>query len=107
MIKFNGLDGMRSFACIGFVAMHVRGNLHVRPSFNMLIDNVLDCAGDFVLLFMMISAFSLCCGYWLQRDAGVLFTSSAWKTTSTALEFLMWYRIAIISVVAFVFFACG
>ena len=57
MIKFNGLDGMRSFACIGFVAMHVRGNLHVRPSFNMLIDNVLDCAGDFVLLFMMISAF--------------------------------------------------
>lgn len=62
--KYYGtLDGLRAFSAIGIVLMHVRANANYAidgfifngliPSFTML-----------VYLFMMISAFSMCCGYY-------------------------------------------
>ncbi len=60
---YGTLDGLRAFSAIGIVLMHVRanGNYSVDgfvfnrliPSFTLL-----------VFLFMMISAFSMCCGYY-------------------------------------------
>ena len=63
---FSSLDGLRSIAMFGIVAMHVNANMTVHPSNIILLSDILKYAGNFVLLFMMISAFSLCCGY-LER----------------------------------------
>ena len=64
--RFPSLDGLRTLACLGIVAMHVKTNLPNQPSNIPFFSSIIDYAGNFVLLFMMISAFSLCCGY-LQR----------------------------------------
>ena len=64
--RFSSLDGLRTIAMLGIVAMHVNANMTVHPSNILLLSEILNYAGDFVLLFMMISAFSLCCGY-LER----------------------------------------
>ncbi len=60
---YGTLDGLRAFSALGIVLMHVRANAEYSidgfifnsliPSFTML-----------VYLFMMISAFSMCCGYY-------------------------------------------
>ncbi len=64
--RFSSLDGLRTIAMLGIVAMHVNANMAVHPTKIILLSDILNYAGDFVLLFMMISAFSLCCGY-LER----------------------------------------
>lgn len=64
---FPSLDGLRSLACIGIVAMHVSANLKIKDVSDIgVVDYFISFAGNFVLLFMMVSAFSLCCGY-LER----------------------------------------
>ena len=60
------LDGLRAIACLGIISMHVRANLTISMSPFISRNNFISFAGNFVLLFMMISAFSLCCGY-LQK----------------------------------------
>ena len=60
--RYDALNGLRVLACIGIVAMHVKANIDYSPTANALTD-VISFAGDFVLMFMMVSAFSMCCGY--------------------------------------------
>lgn len=60
---FSSLDGLRSLACLGIVVMHIQENLPMQSTRIPVVSDVIGVAGDFVLLFMMISAFSLCCGY--------------------------------------------
>ena len=63
---YNSLNGLRSLACLGIVAMHVAANMSLKPTNNFIQHNFLSFTGNFVLLFMMVSAFSMCCGY-LER----------------------------------------
>lgn len=63
-IRFDALDGLRSIACIGIVLMHVKANLAVEPTENFLTTNIIGFTADFVSMFMMVSAFGLCCGYY-------------------------------------------
>lgn len=58
------MDGLRAYAAIGIVMMHVQANMTVKPSENVLTDSVIPWFTDFTLLFMVISAFSMCCGYY-------------------------------------------
>lgn len=64
--RVGSLDGLRAIACLGIISMHVRANLTICMSPFISRNNFISFAGNFVLLFMMISAFSLCCGY-LQK----------------------------------------
>lgn len=66
MEKYLSLNGLRSLACIGIVMMHVAANSSTRPTKIIITSNIIDYAGEFVLLFFMVSAFSICCGY-LER----------------------------------------
>lgn len=66
MEKYLSLNGLRSLACIGIVMMHVAANSSTRPTKIIITSNIIDYAGEFVLLFFMVSAFSMCCGY-LER----------------------------------------
>lgn len=44
--------------------MHVQANITVKPSVNVLTEKVIPWFTDFTQLFMVISAFSMCCGYY-------------------------------------------
>lgn len=62
--NYASLDGLRAYAAIGIVMMHVQANIAVKPSVNVLTEKVIPWFTDFTLLFMVISAFSMCCGYY-------------------------------------------
>ena len=61
--RYRAIDGLRAFAAIGVALMHIKANgSYDLPGFigNELIGSM----GEFVYLFMMISGFSMCCGYY-------------------------------------------
>lgn len=64
--RYPSLDGLRAIACIGIVLMHVKSNILVKPDDGFLTTNLISFTSNFVLLFMMVSAFSLCCGYYVK-----------------------------------------
>ena len=64
MKKYESLDGLRAYSAIGIVMMHVLANIIVKPSSNYVIDTIIPYFTNFTLLFMIISAFSVCCGYY-------------------------------------------
>lgn len=70
--RYDSLDGLRVLACVGIVLMHVKSNMAVKPTENFLTENVIAFTGDFVLLFMMLSAFSMCCGYYKRFYNGTI-----------------------------------
>jgi len=60
--RYDSLDGLRALACVGIVLMHIMANIAVKPTESWLTTNVIGYTGNFVLLFMMVSAFSMSCG---------------------------------------------
>lgn len=81
--RYNALDGLRVFACMGIVAMHVRANIAVMPSESFLTSNIIAFAGDFVFLFMMVSAFALSCGYYNKFESGSIRIGGFYKKRYT------------------------
>ena len=59
---YGALDGLRTIACFGIVLMHVRANNAYDIS-GFFYDNLIASFTNFVFLFMLISAFGMCCGY--------------------------------------------
>lgn len=70
--KYSSLDGLRAYAAIGIVLMHVQANMAIKPSANILTNNVIPWFNNFTLLFMVISAFSMCCGYYERVKSGMI-----------------------------------
>lgn len=60
---YNCLDGLRAFAAIGIVLMHIRSNSSYAVS-GYLYDTVIPFFTNLVFLFMLVSGFSMCCGYY-------------------------------------------
>ena len=59
--KYETIDGLRTISCIGIVLMHILDNgKYILPKTPTLI---ISCLTNFVFLFMTISAFCMCCGY--------------------------------------------
>ncbi len=50
--------------------MHVQANMAVKPNANVLTSEVIPWFTNFTLLFMIISAFSMCCGYYERVKSG-------------------------------------
>lgn len=70
--KYSSLDGLHAYAAVGIVLMHVQANLMIKPSDNILTGNVIPWFTNFTLLFMIISAFSMCCGYYERIKSGAI-----------------------------------
>lgn len=70
--NYSSLDGLRAYAAVGIVLMHVQANLVIKPSDNILTGNVIPWFTNFTLLFMIISAFSMCCGYYERVKSGAI-----------------------------------
>lgn len=70
--RYNSLDGLRAYAALGIILMHVLANISVKPSVNYLTERLIPFFTDFTLLFMVVSGFSLCCGYYTRIKDGTI-----------------------------------
>lgn len=66
---YGAIDGLRTIACIGIVMMHMRANNdYVMNTSNgaagFVYNTVIASFTNFVFLFMTVSAFGMCCGYY-------------------------------------------
>lgn len=68
MKKYNNLNGLRCFAAIGIICMHVYTSMGFKINTgiisNYLFNNLIIQFNNFVQLFFIISGFSMCCGYY-------------------------------------------
>lgn len=71
-VNYSSLNGLRAYAAVGIVMMHVQANMAIKPSANVLTERVIPWFTDFTLLFMVISAFSMCCGYYERIKTGAI-----------------------------------
>ena len=60
---YGAIDGLRTIACIGIVLMHIAANNSYKIN-GSLYDSVIPSFTNFVFLFMTVSAFGMCCGYY-------------------------------------------
>ncbi|MBR1683782.1 MAG: acyltransferase [Clostridia bacterium] len=67
--RYDGLDGLRAYAALGVVAVHTAANSDYQLH-SVITDNVLYPLSYAPFLFMMISAFSMCCGYYERIKKG-------------------------------------
>ena len=69
--RYSSLDGLRAFAAIGIAIMHIRANIDIAPDrSSFLYGMVIPSLTNFVYMFFMISAFSMCCGYYERMKTG-------------------------------------
>lgn len=62
--RYGSLDGLRTYAMLCIIIMHVKAFLPYHQA------RVIGTFSHFVLLFMMVSAFSMCCGYYQRIKEG-------------------------------------
>lgn len=60
--RYDGIDGLRTIACGGIVMMHMATNNSYDIS-GFVYNKLIGSFTNFVFLFMVISAFGMCCGY--------------------------------------------
>lgn len=77
--RFLSINGLRAYAAIGIVAMHVLSNIDVKPTECLITKNIISSMGELVLLFMMVSAFGMCYGYYERVKAGQMRPSDFYK----------------------------
>lgn len=66
--RYEAIDGLRAFAAVGIVSMHVMTNGgFILPD---PVHRVIGSMGEFVYLFMAVSGFSMCCGYYDRMLSG-------------------------------------
>lgn len=61
--RYENLDGFRAFAAIGIILMHVRANGNF-GIYGFVYDKVIASFTNLTFFFMLLSAFSMCCGYY-------------------------------------------
>ncbi len=67
--RYGAIDGLKSLAAFGIVLMHMRANNNYEIT-GFVYDNVIASFTNFVYLFMVLSAFGLCCGYYEKFARG-------------------------------------
>lgn len=75
---YPGVDGLRTVATVGIVMMHIRMNNKYAIS-GYIYNNVIPSFTNFVFLFMTLSAFSMCCGYYIKILSNQLPISDFYK----------------------------
>ena len=76
--RYEKLDGLRAFSAIGILLMHVQANgNYVLNGF--LFEKVIPSFTNLVFLFMIISAFSMCCGYYEKILSGTISLEQFYK----------------------------
>ncbi|NLJ70765.1 MAG: acyltransferase [Clostridiaceae bacterium] len=64
MIKrYEGIDGLKAYAILGIILMHVLANGRYAVE-GFVFEQLIPSFTNFVFLFMMVSGFGMCCGYY-------------------------------------------
>lgn len=71
MKKYHGIDWLRAVACICIMAMHMAVNNQYEIG-GFLYERVIPSFTDFVYIFMAVSAYGMCCGYFEKVMSGKL-----------------------------------
>lgn len=61
--RYDAIDGLRAFSAIGIVIMHVLANGKYELS-GFVFSSIIPSFTNLVFLFMVISGFAMCCGYY-------------------------------------------
>ncbi len=69
--RYENFDGIRAYACIGIVLMHVLANGNFGLT-GFVFEKFIPSFTNFTLLFMLLSAFSMCCGYYERFRNGTI-----------------------------------
>lgn len=66
--RYNNIDAIRMIAAISIICMHIQANIGFKicggKITEFIVNNLISSAGVLVQLFFVISAFSICCGYY-------------------------------------------
>ena len=82
MDRYSSLDGLKAIAATCIVMTHVLSNLGVTLSFPAL-NPFINSFSFFTLLFMMVSAFGMCCGYYEKFKQGQVSLNKFYKKRYT------------------------
>ena len=61
--RYEGIDGLKAYAIIGIVLMHVLSNGEYGME-GFVFERLIPSFANLVFLFMMVSGFDMCCGYY-------------------------------------------
>lgn len=61
--RFEGIDGLKAYAIIGIAIMHVLANGEYKID-GFVFEQLIPSFANLVFLFMMVSGFGMCCGYY-------------------------------------------
>lgn len=78
--RYDSIDGLRALCAIGIIFMHMaaKGNNRYEMQ-GVIINKVIPFFTEFVYLFMIISAFSICCGYYKRISEGIITPSQFYE----------------------------
>lgn len=62
--RYESINGLRVFAAIGILILHVFSNMPVKPAQSIFTDAINIIFPGFTIMFMTLSGFSLFCGYY-------------------------------------------
>ena len=65
--RYQAVDSLRVLLCIGIVMTHVMTNNTYQLN-GFVFDRLIPSFPNFVFLFMVISAFAMCCGYFEKYE---------------------------------------
>ncbi len=77
--RYSSIDGLRAYAAIGIMLMHVQATIAVRPVGGFIYSAFIPSLTNFVYLFLLISAFAVCCGYYEKFKTGAITPNSFYK----------------------------
>lgn len=68
--RYSNLDGLRTVSCLCLIAMHIKANADY--SISSFFQGIMVSWTHFVLLFLFISGFGMCCGYYEKfKNTGI------------------------------------
>lgn len=67
--RYENLDGLKVIAAFGIVAMHVSSNMG-HPLTSDIATSIIASMTHFVKLFLILSGFGMCCGYYEKFKRG-------------------------------------
>lgn len=80
--RYPSLDGLRAIAAVGIVMMHVLANSN-RSLYPEVLNPIVNSFTNFTFLFMIVSAFGMCCGYYDRFKQGQVNLASFYKKRYT------------------------
>ena len=79
--RYEGIDGLKAYAIIGIALMHVLANAKYGMG-GFVFERLIPSFTNLVFLFMMVSGFGMCCGYYQKfKDRKSVWENSTQKDT--------------------------